>query len=198
MKPSKVILASTSVARRRILENCGLTLTAVAPKIAESELQHRLSELAPEALALALARSKAQDVSLCHPDALIIAADQTLSCQGVIYHKAKDLHEAQSNLLKLRGKSHELYSAVVCARAGRVVFEHVDHARLLMRYFSDDFLASHLAHAPEQALNAVGGYYYEASGIQFFEEVSGDYFTIQGLPLLPLLAFLRQSDILVS
>ncbi len=196
--PSKIILASTSAARKRILENCGLKVTSVTPLIDEAALQQQWLKLAPAELALALARSKAEDVSHRHPAAVVIGADQTLSCQGVIYHKAKDLGEAQSNLQHLRGKTHQLQSAVVCVQDGIVVFEHMAEATLLMRNFSDSFLDAHLAQAPDQALHAVGGYFYEASGIQLFEHVSGDYFTIMGLPILPLLAFLRQSAIIPS
>jgi septum formation protein len=195
MTSPNLILASTSPTRVKLLTNAGLKFLAQAAQIDETHLQRHHEKLAVRPLALELARAKALSLSAFHGDAVIIGSDQTLELDGSILHKAGSLEAARAKLVQLRGKSHHLHSAVACVRGGKIVFEHVSTATLTMRNFGDEFLDHYLNAAKDEVLSAVGCYFFEGRGIQLFEKVEGDYHTILGLPLLPLLAFLRQSAI---
>ena len=154
-------------------------------------MEEPLSDLNPEDVASVLAEAKAQDVSSRNPGAIIIGSDQTLSLGGEIYHKAATMDEARRRLLALSGKTHELNSAVVLAKGGETIWRHMSVARMTMRDFDPGFIGRHLSNVGERALTSVGAYQFEGEGIQLFERIDGDYFTIIGLPLLPLLAQLR-------
>lgn len=188
-----LVLASASSSRRALMENAGLTFTAVAAQIderaVEAEMAHRA--LGPGELALELAHAKAQEVSSRFPDALVIGCDQTMSLGSTVFHKPADQEEARANLAELRGKTHRLNSGVVLVRGGREIWRHLSVADLLMRDFSDAFLDDYLERCGESVMKSVGCYQLEGIGIQLFESISGDYFTILGLPLLPLLGELR-------
>lgn len=145
----------------------------------------------PEEIAGLLAEEKARAVSLTNRDALVIGADQTLALGTLRLSKAEDLAQARRNLLGLRGRTHHLHSGVALARNGGIVFRTVASAAMTMRPFSDVFLDRYLAAAGARILSSVGCYQLEAEGIQLFERIEGDYFTILGMPLLPLLAGLR-------
>jgi septum formation protein len=140
-----------------------------------------------------LARAKAQAVASSLPGRLVLGADQTLSCDAKRFAKPADRAEAAEQLRALRGRVHELHSALALVRDNEIMFACVDTARLAMRDFSDRFLNGYLDMAGDAATRSVGGYQLEGIGIHLFERVEGDFFTILGLPLLPLLAFLRQN-----
>ena len=189
----RLVLASTSPYRRKMLEAAGLAFEVLAPDVDEADLKHCLATRAPKpgAVAEALARAKAEAVSARHPDAVVIGADQVLALDDELFDKPGDLAAARAQLERLRGKTHRLVSAVALARAGEVHWTHVDEAVLTMRPFSPAFLDRYLAHAGAGLGQIVGAYEIEGPGIQLFERVAGDHFTIIGLPLVPLLAELR-------
>jgi len=188
-----LVLASASSSRRALMENAGLTFTAVAAQLderaVEAEMAHRA--LGPGQLALELAHAKAKEVSSRFPEALVIGCDQTMSLGSAAFHKPVDREEARSNLARLRGQTHRLNSGVVLVREGREIWRHLSVADLLMRDFSDAFLDDYLERCGENVMKSVGCYQLEGIGIQLFESIHGDYFTILGLPLLPLLGELR-------
>jgi septum formation protein len=150
-----------------------------------------------DALALKLAGEKALAVSRTDPGALVIGADQILSCDGRRYDKPRDMAEARANLETFRGRTHILHSGVALAKDGAIVWGLGDRARLTMRGFTPEFLDGYLAALGEKVRSSVGCYQLEGPGIQLFERIEGDYFTILGLPLLPLLAALRHHGIIL-
>lgn len=196
----RVVLASASKARALLLKGAGLLVHQRPAKINEAmireELERGAEKPAPEEVALELARVKSLVISVRTRKASVIGADQVLAFQGEILSKPADLAEAREQLLRLRGKTHELHSAVCVARDGRVVWRHVDSAKLTMRSYSPQFVDDYLAHAGGAALASVGGYQLEGPGVQLFSHIAGDYFTILGLPLLPLLDYLRRGGVL--
>jgi septum formation protein len=191
-----LILASGSAVRRRMLEAAGLVVETVPPQVDEemAKATLRADGLKPRDQADALAELKALSVSRRRPG-FVIGADQMLAIEGETLDKPKDMAEARGHLLRLRGRSHELLCAAVVARDGAVIWRHVDTPRLFMRPFSDEFLTSYLKQAGEAVLQSVGAYQLEGLGAQLFERVDGDFFSVLGLPLLPLLAFLRAHGI---
>ncbi len=194
MPDTKLILASTSAIRQMLLKNAGVDFTCQSPKANEDEYKLHNRNLSPQVLALALADLKATSIET--PNALVIGADQTLSCNGVLFNKTKSLTEAKICLQTLRSQTHTLHSAISMSLAGVTLFSTVDSAHLTMRNFSDGFLEDYLNNCGPDILNSVGCYQLENSGAQLFEKIEGDYFTILGFPLLPCLAFLRQMKFL--
>jgi septum formation protein len=186
-----LILASTSSIRRRLLSNAGLNFEARPAAIDEELLKRGLGPLHPETLAKKLAEAKA--LSLATGDEVAIGADQTLSCNGKLFSKPPNIAAAREQLIALRGQTHVLASGVAVAKAGRCLWSDVGTARLTMRSFTDTFLDNYLARNHGSVCESVGSYKLEEEGIQLFENIEGDYFTILGLPLLPLLAFLRRN-----
>ena len=132
------------------------------------------------------------DVSERHPGALVIGSDQTLSLQNEMFHKPKDMEGARRQLLALSGRTHELNSALAIARDGETIWRHMDVVHMTMRKLEPGFIGRHLAQVGDKALSSVGAYQIESEGIQLFEKIDGSYFSIVGLPLLPLLAKLRE------
>ncbi|EJZ20779.1 Maf-like protein [Rhizobium sp. Pop5] len=189
----KLILASSSPFRRALMENAGLSFEAHAARIDERAVEAPMENAGaePDAVALVLAKAKAEEVSSRFPDSLVIGSDQTMSLGERVFHKPKDMAEAANHLVTLSGATHRLNSAVAIVRDGVVVWEHLAHAELTMRALTADFIAGHLARVGERALSSVGAYQLEGEGIQLFEKIEGDYFTILGLPMLPLLKELR-------
>jgi nucleoside triphosphate pyrophosphatase len=188
-----LVLASRSDIRGKMLAAAGLRFEIRPAPVVERALEARMQ--APDAVAAArlLAHAKANAVAAMLPGRLVLGADQTLARGEKRFSKPSDLAAAAAQLRALRGRTHELHSALALVRDGDVLFSHVDTARLTMRDFSDDFLERYLDLAGEAALASVGAYQLESIGIHLFERVEGDYFTILGLPLLPLLGFLRQN-----
>ncbi|ARQ56138.1 MULTISPECIES: Maf-like protein [Rhizobium] len=189
-----IILASSSPFRRMLMENAGLSFEAQAATIDERALEAPLEKAGatPDAVALALARAKAEDVSRRFSDSLVIGSDQTMSLGDRVFHKPKDMADAAGHLHALSGRTHRLNSAVAIANNGVVLWEHLAHAELTMRPLTAEFIAGHLARVGDKALSSVGAYQLEGQGIQLFEKIEGDYFTILGLPMLPLLTKLRE------
>jgi septum formation protein len=189
----RIILASGSPFRKALLANAGVQFSAVPAEIDERAVEAPLqgSGTTPEDVALILAEAKALDVSERNPGALVIGCDQTLSLGDLVFHKPDGMEGARRHLLSLSGKTHQLNSAVVLARDGETLWRNVSVARLTMRKLDPAFIGRHLARVGDKALGSVGAYQIEGEGIQLFEKIEGDYFTIVGLPMLPLLAALR-------
>ena len=190
---TKLILASSSPFRRMLMENAGLSFEAHAARIDERAVEAPLEKAGakPDAVALVLAKAKAKEVSSRFPDGLVIGSDQTMSLDDRVFHKPTDMAEAANHLQTLSGATHRLNSAVAIVRNGAVVWGHLAHADLTMRPLTADFIGRHLARVGDKALSSVGAYQLEGEGIQLFEKIEGDYFTILGLPMLPLLEKLR-------
>ena len=188
-----LILASGSSVRARLLSEAGVAFRREVAAVDEAEIKTTLKAEGANATMAAetLAELKAQRVSRRHPEALVIGADQILDCDGTWFDKPADAAAARATLLALRGRSHLLLSSVAVVRGGERLWHRNERAALLMREFSDAFLDAYLAAAGETALQSVGAYQLEGLGAQLFARIDGDYFTILGLPLLPLLDFLR-------
>jgi septum formation protein len=195
-----VVLASTSQVRAALLNAAGVAHETIASGVDEDEAKGRLlaAGAGPCEIAGHLAEAKALKVSRERPRAIVIGADQTLDLDGDLHDKARDLAEARRRLLQLRGRIHQLHCGVVAARHGAAVWRLTQSSRLEMRDFSDDFLDGYLARNGEAALSSVGCYQLEGEGAQLFERIEGDYFAILGLPLLPLLGFLRREGALAA
>jgi septum formation protein len=191
-----LILASKSEVRRDLLAAAGIPVETLPAEIDERAIEREHGALAPGDVALLLAREKARAVSSLQPGRLVVGADQTLALGAQRFSKPTDRNAAHQQLFTLRGRTHALHSGVALVRDGTVLFEHCSTARLTMRHFSDDFLSAYLDAAGEAVTRSVGGYQLEKTGIQLFERIEGDHFTILGLPLLPLLAALRDQEVL--
>ena len=189
-----LILASGSPFRQQLLENAGVSFSVERPEIDERAVEAplRSSGATPEDIAQVLAEAKAMDVSERHPGALVIGSDQTLSLQNEMFHKPKDMEGARRQLLALSGRTHELNSALAIARDGETIWRHMDVVHMTMRKLEPGFIGRHLAQVGDKALSSVGAYQIESEGIQLFEKIDGSYFSIVGLPLLPLLSKLRE------
>jgi septum formation protein len=193
-----LVLASRSESRRTVLAAAGIPLEILAADIDERAIEAQADAASPSEVALVLARHKALAVTPLRPGRLVLGADQTLALRQRLYAKPADLAAARDQLRGMRGRTHELHSAVVVARDGAVLFEHCEIARLTMREFSDDFLDRYLAAAGSAVTASVGAYQVESLGIQLFERIEGDHFTILGLPLLRLLQYLRHARCLAD
>ena len=193
LAPQPLVLASRSDIRGKILAAAGLRFEIRPSQINERAVEAKSGAADSAAIARHLARAKADAVAASLPGRLVLGADQTLARGAKRFGKPADRAEATDQLKTLRGRTHELHSALALVRDKEIVFTCVDTARLIMRDFSDRFLNDYLDMAGDAAMNSVGGYQLEGIGIHLFERVEGDYFTILGLPLLPLLSFLRQS-----
>ncbi|MEK9280607.1 MULTISPECIES: Maf family nucleotide pyrophosphatase [unclassified Bradyrhizobium] len=189
---SPLILASQSSARKMLLANAGLDFQAILADIDERGVQAASSLSNPRQIALLLAREKAKAVSVNHPGAYVIGADQTLALGERLFNKPAGRAQAMAQLRELAGNSHELNSAVAVAHDGQIVFEDVSVACMTMRPMTEVELSAYLDAAGEAVTSSVGAYQLEGLGIHLFERIEGDHFTILGLPLLPLLAFLRR------
>ncbi|MER8374367.1 Maf-like protein [Mesorhizobium sp. M1406] len=189
----KIILASGSPFRKAMLVDAGVDVEAVPADVDERALEAPLQDsgVSPEDVALVLAEAKATEVSERRPGALVLGCDQTLSLGDEVFHKPADREGARRHLLALSGKTHQLNSAAVLVRDGAVLWRHVGIASMTMRKLDPAFIGRHLARVGAKALGSVGAYQIEGEGVQLFDKIEGDHFTIVGLPLLPLLAELR-------
>ncbi|WP_377808270.1 nucleoside triphosphate pyrophosphatase [Azospirillum sp. A29] len=189
----KLVLASGSRTRAAMLEQAGVTAILDKPLVDEDEVKAagRAEGVPADAVAEALAELKAQRITRRHPGALVVGADQMLDCEGRWFDKPADRAAARAQLLDLRGKTHQLVSCAVVVRDGERMWHKTDSARLTMRNFSEAFLDDYLDRVGDEVLHSVGAYQLEGLGAQLFHRVEGDFFTILGLPLLPLLGFLR-------
>ncbi len=200
MTPQKapLLLASTSSTRQALLTAAGITVSAVSPELDEEPIKLRLRAAGAEVASVvqALARSKAAAVAERHPAAWVIGADQMLVCGENWYDKPGDLAAARRQLRSLSGQTHRLLTAVAVMQGDRLLWQHMSEAALTMRSFDQDFLEDYLQHAGPAILASVGAYQLEGLGAQLFERIEGDHFTILGLPLLPLLEFLRSAGVI--
>jgi septum formation protein len=191
-----LILASQSRARQTLLGNAGIEFEAISANIDERAVQQSAALAGPGDIAAFLAREKALAVSMSETESYAIGADQTLAVGQTLFTKPAGSREAAEQLRALSGRVHELHSAVAVARAGKILFETIDVARMTMRPLSDAQIAAYLDEAGETVTSSVGAYQLEGLGVHLFERIEGDHFTILGLPLLPLLDFLRSQNLL--
>lgn len=192
-KPAPLILASASPARAAMLRAAGLEFSIHPAAIDEVSLQKKMRDtLVPaEVIATTLAQAKALSVTHQNPDAFVIGADQILYCQGRVFSKATTPDDAAVNFRLLRGRTHELISAVCVSHRNKVVWSHVERAKLTLRNLDDAAIDSYCARAGDVLTTTVGGYALEGLGSWLFERIDGDFFTVLGMPLLPLQHFLR-------
>ena len=197
----RLILASTSTTRMAMLDAAGVPFEALPPRIDEDSLKAGLVQqgISPRDLADALAEAKAVALSRREPEALILGCDQVaVTADGALLDKPGSRNGLRLQLEQLRGTTHKQLSAAVIAEGGRTVWRHVDEARLTMRNFSEAFLDRYLDAEEEASAGCVGGYRIEAMGVQLFTRIEGGHFTILGLPLLPLLDYLRIRAVIPS
>ena len=192
-----LVLASASRSRKTMLTAAGVTYIADPANVDEGAVKKTLTAKQADAPTVAetLATMKADEVSRRHPDALVIGSDQMLACDGRWFDKPVDRAAAKAQLLDLRGRKHELIAAVTVVRGNQPLWRHIDRASLVMRAFSEAFVDEYLDRVGDDALLSVGAYQVEGQGIQLFEAIEGDVFTIMGMPLLPLLGFLRSQGV---
>ncbi len=195
----KLVLASQSPIRASLLRDAGLKITTTTAAIDERAVEAAMgSDVHGEDLAQVLAEAKAGDVSPNFVDTLVIGADQTLTCEGEILHKASDDKDLRQKLLWLSGRTHTLNAAIAVVYNGETLWRHTEQAQLKMRKLTPEFVGRYVAETLPESLSSVGGYQLESIGSQLFDKIEGDYFTILGLPMLPLLAWLRARETLMS
>jgi septum formation protein len=187
-----LVLASGSRIRQMLLAAAGIPVDVRPPHLDERAVESGAASQAPGAIAGLLARAKASAVAKLNPGRLTLGADQTLALGAERFAKPADRTAARHQLRALSGRSHELHSAIAFVQDETILFEHVGVARLTMRALSDRFLDSYLDAVGDAAPTSVGAYQIEGLGVQLFERIDGDYFTVLGLPLMPALDFLRQ------
>ncbi|HEY0234948.1 MAG TPA: Maf family protein [Afipia sp.] len=195
--PNTFILASRSKARQTLLRNAQIDFETAPADIDERAIQQDSALRDGGAIAEHLARAKALNVSGLNPGRVVIGADQTLALGGELFNKPADRAAVANQLRALSDRTHYLHSAVVVAKDGNILFSHVAVAGMTMRVLDDDTIAEYLNRVGDAATQSVGGYQLEGLGIRLFERIEGDYFTILGLPLLPLLTFLRAAKFIV-
>ena len=195
-----LVLASGSATRRMMLEKAGLTITVDPPEVDEGAIKFdcRVHRLTAADTAAKLASAKARAISPRHPGAIVLGADQMLECDGEWFDKPDDRAAAARQIGKLSGRTHRLFSAIAAVRDGAVVWQGVESAELSVRRLSAQFIESYLDRIGDAALSSVGGYQVEGLGIQLFDAISGEHSTILGLPLIPLLGFLRRQGVIPS
>ncbi len=199
MAEAELILASGSAVRARLLTNAGVRFRVETSGVDENAVKASAGDGVPPAeIALKLAAAKARAVSEKLGGALVIGADQMLECEGKLFDKPNHMSEAAANLRQFSGRTHRLITACCLMRDGGIVWESVETARLTMRELSDEDIGAYLSAAGEDVLGSVGCYRVEELGVQLFSEIDGDFFVILGLPLLGLLARLRERGVLAS
>jgi septum formation protein len=191
---SRLILASASQSRRQILSRAGVKFIAQASDVAEEPIKHLGLDVATTAMRLA--EAKALNIAKLYPEDFVLGADQMLDCLGDRFDKPINKAEARKQLLALRGQKHRLISALAVAKAGEIIWRHSEDAWLTMREFSSEFLDDYLENQGDEVTSTVGAYRIEEKGAQLFSVIEGEHTTILGLPLLPLLQFLRDQGII--
>ena len=194
-----LILASGSKSRARVLEAAGLAFIVEPPGLDEAVMRQAVGgkgSLSPHDVAEVLARAKAEAVSDLAPKAYVIGGDQVLALGNTIFSKPDSMEAARRQLLDLSGKTHTLHTAVAVATNGETIWAETTIATLTMRKLSPEFIGRYLAAAGDEVLSSVGAYQLESLGVQLFEKIDGDYFSILGLPLIPLLDTLRREGVI--
>ncbi|XCD43155.1 Maf family protein [Candidatus Liberibacter asiaticus] len=189
-----IILASSSLSRRKLLQNSGIQFSVVKPNIDEREMEKKMDfseRKRPEKIALILAEKKALEVSNRYPESFVIGCDQTMSLGSSIYHKPVDMLEAEKNLLRISGKKHRISSAYVLVQNGKVLRHHISVAQLTMYKLSEEFIKFYLNKIGKKALLSVGSYQIDKEGIQLFSSIKGSYFSIVGLPIIEIINDLK-------
>lgn len=194
---NNIILASKSAYRQQLLTNAGVKFSAISADINEREIEAPLLEagLGGADVAEVLAIAKSENVASANPDAYVVGSDQTLSLDGELLHKPEDMEAAQKRLLLLSGKTHELNSSIAIVRNGETLWTYVEVAHITFRELDPGYIGRHTAAAGDKILTSVGAYQIEGLGVQLFEKVEGDFFSIMGLPILPLLKKLRELEL---
>jgi septum formation protein len=193
---TQLVLASASRVRATLLRQAGLEFEVVPADVDEAVTKREMAGADPMDIAEALAAIKARAVSPSRPGDLVIGADQMLVCDGGLFDKPASLGEARDHLRRLGGRTHHLCTAAVVVRDGEVLWRHTERPELVMRPLSEGFIDTYLETVAGDALLSVGAYQLEGRGAQLFDRVTGDFFSILGLPLLPLLAFLRHRELI--
>jgi len=193
---SRLILASGSAVRARLLRDAGVPFEVMSSGVDEDAIKAAMTGEAARVIAHRLAVEKAMAVSADYADAHVIGADQILECDGRLFDKPADLGQAKGHLQVLRGRTHRLITVTVVVRGHDILWSHTEVPHLTMRDLRDTFITRYLARVGENALHSVGAYQLEGQGAQLFEHIDGDFFSILGLPLLPLLAFLRSQTVI--
>lgn len=191
----KIILASKSAARIKILKNSGIKFKAIAADLKESDFKKQIYESNFKQTALELARAKSKIISQYNKNSFVIGADQILECESQLFSKADNFNEMYEILQFLRNKKHYLINGIAIFLNNEEVWHYTNKVSMVMRDFSDDFLKQYVKNNPE-AINSVGCYNIEGEGIKLFSKISSDYFSILGLPLIPVLNFLRTKGII--
>ncbi len=196
----KIVLASASAIRRTLLANAGIAHEVDPGAVDEDEVKRAMKADGAPAAAVAetLAEMKAMRVASRHPGALVFGADQMLECNGIWFDKPADREHAAAHLMALAGRTHHLISALVCVRNGARIWHHTAMASLAMRPLSRGFIDLYLDAAGPKVQQSVGAYQLEGLGAHLFSRVEGDYFTVLGLPLLAMLAFLREHGVVAE
>ena len=197
---TKIILASGSSIRRKLFENAGVSVTSMPPKVDEQTIKDSLihEQAKPRDIADTLAEYKARKVSLKNPDSVVIACDQVLDLDGVLFSKPSTQEDAKKILKKLRGEIHKLHSAAVIYESGKPVWRHVGVARMSICKISDDYISDYVVRNWDEIRHCVGCYQLEAEGVRLFNKVDGDYFTVLGIPLIEVLSYLSTKGLLQS
>ena len=196
-KAPLLILASQSSSRRNLLEAAGVSFMTVTSDVDEYKIKQEHTG-SVESLCLKLAQAKAYAVSSLYPYSYVLGTDQVLDCNGQIFDKPNSLQDVRTQLCQLNGHRHRLVNGLVIVKGSKEQWTYTEFATLKIRKLSDAFLDDYIKQIDDNLLSSVGGYQLEGRGSQLFEYIDGDYFTILGLPLLPLLAYLRQIHILID
>ena len=197
--PHNIILASTSKGRAKVCKDAGLVLTdCVDAGVDEAKVKKAMASENSKHIALELSKRKAIAISEEKPDSYVIGADQTLSLSGQKFDKPNTSQGVKNHITAFSGKTHILHSGICVAKGGAVLWADVFDARMQMRPLSDTFINAYVSACGDRVASCVGGYHFEGLGAQLFEKIEGDYFTILGLPLLPLLSFLREQGVIIK